>query len=128
MQIFCIILCGLALLAAVTCLTLFFREKKRNEKRRAATIKLIQEECGDVAEKAYERYRQLQYKLDKIAETVEAFQKKIADLESGVIPDYEAARQAAEAVDEFNQGLSNILGFDPMEVARKARQSTGGDS
>lgn len=58
------ILGGLALLAAVTCLTLFFQEKKRNEKRRAAMIKLIQEECGDVASNSYERYQELQKKCN----------------------------------------------------------------
>lgn len=146
------ILGGLALLAAVTCLTLFFQEKKRNEKRRAAMIKLIQEECGDVASNSYERYQELQKKMQQLAGDITAHrmemnktkakindlgtmiealegatEKRLRDLEAGVIPDYAAARQAAEAVDSFNQGLSNILGFDPMAEARKARESTGGD-
>lgn len=107
------ILGGLALLAAVTCLTLFFQEKKRNEKRRAAMIQLQKNGQEDLA--------------SQIEVLKEATEKRLRDLEAGVIPDYAAARQAADAVDSFNQGLSNILGFDPMEVARKARESAGGD-
>lgn len=110
---FCWILSGLALLAATVCLFLFFREKKRNEKRRAAMIKLIQEECGDVAKNSFERYKELL--------------EKIHNLEKGIIPDYEKARQAVDEVNKFNEGLSNMLGFDPLESMKKARNGTGGD-
>jgi hypothetical protein len=38
------------------------------------------------------------------------------------VPDFEEAKQAARAVDDFNKGLSNILGFDPMESLQRERQ------
>lgn len=113
MQIVCMILCGLALLAAIFDLILLRKEKKRNEKRNAAMVQLYQKEHDTLDKQIWAVRDVLVERLDK--------------LEAGVMPDYEAARQAAEAVDEFNQGLSNILGFDPMEAARKSRQSTGGD-
>lgn len=114
MQIVCMILCGLALLAAISCLALLAREKKRNEKWSAAMVQLYQKEHDTLDKQIWAVRDALVERLDK--------------LEAGVMPDYEAARQAAEAVDEFNQGLSNILGFDPMEAARKARQGGGGEA
>lgn len=100
MQAVCFILSGLALLAAIFDLFLLEREKKRNEKRNAAMVQLYQRDA-------------LVERLDK--------------LEAGVVPDYEAAKQATDAVNDFNYGLSNILGYDPIENARKARIGTGGD-
>ena len=47
---------------------------------------------------------------------------RIRDLESGVIPDYDEARRAVDAVNDMNRGISGILGFDPMEALRKSRQ------
>lgn len=46
---------------------------------------------------------------------------RIRKLEDGVVPNYEEARKAAKAVDDFNIGLSAIMNFDPMAAARKAR-------
>ena len=47
---------------------------------------------------------------------------KIDKLEQGIVPDYEEALAAKNSVDEFNRGLSAIMGYDPMAVARKARE------
>ena len=44
---------------------------------------------------------------------------RISDLENGVIPDYEAAKQAKEAVNDFSKGITNLLGFDPYEALHK---------
>lgn len=55
---------------------------------------------------------------------------RIRKLEEGVVPDYEKAKEAARAVDDFNAGLSAIMNFDPMAAARKSRNEkngTGGD-
>lgn len=58
-----------------------------------------------------ERY---QSKLERLSDMVEK-------LQSGIIPDYEEAKAAANAVNDFSKGISNILGFDPM-TALKAEQ------
>lgn len=50
-----------------------------------------------------------------------ALEPRIRKLEDGVIPNYEEARKAAKAVDDFNIGLSAIMNFDPMAAAKKAR-------
>lgn len=47
---------------------------------------------------------------------------RVDKLEQGIVPDYEEALAAKNSVDEFNRGLSAIMGYDPMAVARKARE------
>ena len=54
--------------------------------------------------------------------------KSIQDLQSGAVPDYEQAKAAARAVNDFNAGISGILGFDPYEViSRKRDNGDGGE-
>ena len=38
---------------------------------------------------------------------------------------YEKAKAAAKAVNDFSTGISGILGFDPMEALRKSRKQEG---
>lgn len=47
---------------------------------------------------------------------------RVEALEHGVVPDFEEAKRAADAVNDFNKGLSAIMNFDPMAEARKARK------
>ena len=53
------------------------------------------------------------------------FDKRLQDLEKGVVPDFEKAKAATEAVNDFNAGISGILGFDPHEVLKKQRREGG---
>lgn len=46
---------------------------------------------------------------------------RVESLEHGVVPDFEEAKRAAEAVNDFNKGLSAIMNFDPMAEAKRAR-------
>ena len=46
---------------------------------------------------------------------------RVEALEHGVVPDFEEAKRAAEAVNDFNRGLSAIMNFDPIAEAKRAR-------
>ena len=48
---------------------------------------------------------------------------RVGVLEQGLVPDYEAAKEAVKSVNDFNMGISGILGFDPLEAAKKSRQA-----
>lgn len=61
-------------------------------------------------------------KLDAILEDMESMKKRLVDLEHGVVPDFEEALAAKNAVDEFSRGLSSILNYDPVEAYRKKQQ------
>lgn len=55
----------------------------------------------------------------------EKFEKRLSDLEGGVMPDYEKAKAAAKAVNDFSAGISGILGFDPMDALQSSRKQDG---
>ena len=111
MELITMILSGLALLAAGVSLILVFHEKKRNEKRKTATLQYI------------DRYTDiLNVNIGKTQEQYTALDERVGNLEHGVCPDFEAAREAAKAVNDFNTGLSAIMNFDPIEEAKKARE------
>lgn len=108
MTIVLIVVSSLALLAAGACLISLEREKKRSEKRKTALMQYIKAE-----QKTFEV----------------KFEKRISDLESGIVPNFEKAKAAADAVNDFNAGISAILGFDPHEVLKKQKNNTaGGDN
>lgn len=47
--------------------------------------------------------------------------KRVSHLETGMVPDFEAAKAAVKSVNDFNSGLSAILNFDPMAAAKQQR-------
>ena len=111
MELITMILSGLALLAAGVSLILTFQEKKRNEKRNTAALQYI------------DRYIDiLNVNIGKMQEQYTALDERVGNLEHGICPDFESAREAAKAVNDFNAGLSAIMNFDPIEEAKKARE------
>lgn len=112
MILFATILSGLALLAASVCLVLVCREKKRSTKRNAALVRYVDKTAFQTARNATEY-------TDKGLK--DAF-SRIEKLEKGVVPDFEQAKAAANAVNEFSKGVSNILGFDPLSALQAERQ------
>lgn len=124
MLIILIIMSGLALLAATVCIFLLIQEKKRSQKRNTA--------MADYTDAAIAEAKQsIAFDLN---ETIHAYcneiMARVERLEKGVVPDFEEAKQAARAVDDFNKGLSNILGFDPMASLQKEREKAqyGGET
>lgn len=129
MEYITMIMSGLALLAATVSLFISVREKKRNQKRNADMVNYI-----DVGNKNLVDAIELKEEvlLSKIKGAFDAIWKystefdklstRVDKLEQGIVPDYQEALAAKNSVDEFNRGLSAIMGYDPMEVARKARE------
>ena len=65
--------------------------------------------------------RRAQYREE--AESLRKLSDRVSVLEQGLAPDYEAAKEAVKSVNDFNRGISGILGFDPMEAVKKSRQN-----
>ena len=143
MEYITMIMSGLALLAATVSLIITLCEKKRSQKRNADMVNFVEAECrvlkDDICiqreiqsgkcEGLAHIVRQKSTELDTLSTKVDILRKDIEDqstkvdnLEKGIIPDYQEALAAKNSVDEFNRGLSAIMGYDPMEVARKARE------
>lgn len=70
---------------------------------------------------ASDRRRRAHYREE--AESLRKLSDRVGVLEQGLVPDYEAAKEAVKSVNDFNLGISGILGFDPLEAAKKSRQA-----
>ena len=65
--------------------------------------------------------------LATLEDNVCKLEKRLTELENGASPSYEKAKQAAQAVNDFNTGISAILNFDPHDVLKSRRDDFGGD-
>lgn len=144
MEIIAIIVSGLALLAAGVCLLMLTEEKKRNQERNAAEKELrgqIDWCIGAIGEETTNRTKAVDHFKKEISDACFRLQnrllqemytefklayERIEKLEKGVVPDYEKAIAAADAVNKFNEGLSNILGYDPVEALEAQRRKENG--
>lgn len=129
MEYITMIMSGLALLAATVSLFISLREKKRNQKRNADMMNYVDvgnknlvDAIGTNEEVLLGKIKGAFYAIRKYSTEVDKLSTKVDKLEQGIIPDYQEALAAKNSVDEFNRGLSAIMGYDPMEVARKARE------
>ena len=103
MVLVAIIISSVALLAAAASTIFIVQERKHNQKRNTALL----------------NHTEFLYKQ---------LEEKIKQLESGAVPDFEKAKAAAQAVNEFNAGITGILGFDPHEALKKQRsENLGGE-
>ena len=100
-MIFALTMSSLALLAAICCAGMILQNEKRNKKRNAALVRYVQKTATGLEKK---------------------YDQRIGALENGITPDYEQAKAAAAAVNDFSKGITNILGFDPMEALKADRQ------
>ena len=119
MEYITMIMSGLALLAATVSLFISLREKKRNQKRNADMCNYVEAVERNVKDDLWLQRDKLSAKIDI---EVDKLSTKVDKLEQGIVPDYQEALAAKNSVDEFNRGLSAIMGYDPMAVARKARE------
>lgn len=119
-----IILSSLALAAAAVCVAVVMRERKRSREQNAAQEAFVKTILDDRDSQWKERLEVLGDAWEKVNKELRG---QIADLESGAVPDYERAKAAAKAVDDFHSGLANILNYDPYEAVRIGR-SGGGDA
>ena len=117
-----IILSSLALLAATASLALTLRERKRSQERNTAMVQYADRLAKGVLEKAGASAKKEADNLHK------EFHTRVSALEKGIVPDFEKAKAAANAVNDFNAGLASIMGFDPMEALKQQRDGgSGGD-
>jgi ribosomal protein S20 len=125
-----LIIGSLALVAATVSVVLIAREQKRSHNRNAAYVEtmrtVVQEHRSAMEEYILKENGKCEERVNAVCSKVtEAFEKRISDLEGGVMPDYEKAKAAAQAVNDFSTGISGILGFDPMDAVRKSREREG---
>lgn len=128
MEIICMILSGLALLAAGICLAETGKEKKRSEKQRAVAVDYVDRECAAMERKTMDALSRFSISLVEVRKSIAEIESKVQELEEGTAPDYEQAKAAVSAINNFNQGISNILGFDPFFALQRSRENASGEA
>ena len=123
MAIAAIILSSLALAAATGSVVLTLRERKRNLERNAVQMDYADSVGSNVLKKAVYA---ASASVDALVARFEEQEKGIEELRKGIVPDFEKAKAAAEAVNSFNSGITGILGFDPYDALKAARAKDGG--
>ena len=125
MVIAAIILSSLALAAATGSMVLTLREKKRNLQRNAAQMAYAENVGSDTFQKAVAAALD---STDALGRQIKQQGEEIEELRKGIVPDFEKAKAAAQAVNDFNSGITGILGFDPYDAlkAARAKESGGG--
>lgn len=145
MQTITLILSIIAVILAGAALGVSVQERRRNQNRfkiqRKSMIDYIKQENDalrksmtdyigqeitaskkEAAENTRNSFLRAVAALRNLSDRVKKQSERIHDLESGVIPDYDEAKKAVDAVNDINRGISGILGYDPLEARRKSRQ------
>ena len=106
---------------------LLHREKKNSSLAWQAVRELEGklDRTKDVSSAAFKEAKDAIEAAINIANEVRDLRERVKDLESGVIPGFEEAKAAVKAVNDFNVGLSAIMGYDPMTALKKGRETEG---
>ena len=123
MVIAAIILSSLALAAATGSIILTLRERKRNLERNAAQMDYADRVGSDILNRAADAVSAAAANLGM---RIEKQGKELEELHKGIVPDFEKAKAAAQAVNDFNSGITGILGFDPYDALKAARAKESG--
>lgn len=75
----------------------------------------LREFFKEYAEENAEKHGELDGRIGAVADDV-------GKLVNGVVPDYEKAREAAKATNDFMSGIGNIMGYDPFAAMRKQEE------
>ena len=92
-----------------------------NKKAIAAAEELAKVINGRI-DKANQAIRIVKAKAEAVEKKAQENKGRIDDLEHGVVPDFETAQKAVNAVNDINKGIAGILGFDPLEALKQSRQ------
>lgn len=115
----------LILLAATMAL---LQREKRNSSLAWQAVRALEdqlERTKSVSSAAFEEAKDAIKDAIDIADEVRKLRKRVDELENGVVPGFEEAKAAVKAVNDFNVGLSAIMGYDPMQAIRKGRDAEG---
>ena len=58
----------------------------------------------------------------RLQKRLREMEQRLESLEQGVVPNHEQAKAAATAMNDFHAGIAGILGYDPFEVKKTAKE------
>lgn len=109
----------LCLIISAINLVLIIRNSRRSASRSAALVQYVDKTMSAMHEEI----------LKDVNESVSGIKATVDDLSKGIIPDYEEAKRAADATNEFHKGIANILNYNEMEALQRMREAeaSGGE-
>jgi hypothetical protein len=122
-----IIIAAILLILLAATMVLLQREK-RNSSLAWQAVRALEdqlERTKSVSSAAFEEAKDAIKAAIDLAAEVRKLRKRVDELENGVVPGFEEAKAAVKAVNDFNVGLSAIMGYDPMQAIRKGRDAEG---
>lgn len=98
-----------------------FKGMERKISAQTAAINLKVQEIDGKYESALQTARNdIKSEIDKAKADLG---DRIKKLEEGIVPDFEQAKEATKAVNDFAAGITGILGFDPYSVIKATREA-----
>ena len=94
----------------------------QQDRETAAAAEKLAKDMNGRMEKLFAAVKSVNTKAEEAKKAAKENADKIADLEQGIIPDFETARKAADEVNKFNEGIAGILGFDPFDAIKRNRK------
>ena len=81
--------------------------------------------CGSGVNKTRQELLTVNKKAATALKIAGELSDRIGRLEQGIVPDFNEALRAVNAVNDMNSGIASIFGFDPLEAIKKGRQEGG---
>lgn len=116
------------LLAILVATMLLLQREKRNSSLAWQAVRDLEgklERTKEVSTAAFKEATDAVKAAIDIADEVRKLRTRVKELEAGVVPGFEEAKAAVKAVNDFNVGLSAIMGYDPMQAMKKSRDGEG---
>lgn len=120
------ILLGLNLVIALVNMALAIRNLRETKRRVNVMAQWLDKEFESLHSGISEVDKEAKGRIGVAEEAVENLKAAVRELKEGTVPDYEAAKEAAKAMNSFNCGLSALLNYDPMEALQAAREGKRG--
>lgn len=133
MEIARLIILVLCLIISTTDLVLIIRNSRRSASRSAALVQYVDKTMGamhtEILNDVNGYVVGMKGSIEDLSADVVGMKATLDDLSKGIIPDYEEAKRAADATNEFHKGIANILNYNEMEALQRMREAeaSGGE-
>lgn len=133
MEIARTILVVLIFILSVINLILTIRNSRRSASRNAALVQYVDKTMdamhSEILKDVNDYTVGMKGSIEELTNKYGGMKTTLDDLSKGIVPDYEEAKRAADATNEFHRGIANILNYNEMDALRRMREAeqTGGE-
>lgn len=122
-----LIILVMCLIVCVANLVLIIRNSRRSASRSASLVQYVDKTMDamhtEILNDVNDYVVGMKGSIDGLSADVVGMKATLDDLSKGIIPDYEEAKRAADATNEFHKGIANILNYNEMEALQRMREA-----